>query len=386
MTRKAVTLWLLVLAMAATGLSISMARIKNGHAGQSSWAGPEAGPGAGPFADDAAGQAQAAQLDAFTGMPLGNGDEPAYLGIVVENSPAARPVSGVEDASLVYEVPAEGGITRFLALFSHAPRVAVGPVRSIRPYIIDLVSSHGAPVAFCGGSEAALAMIKQMKYPAVNELSKPAGFFRDSARHAPHNLYASPDALMKRIAGAGIAIDGARTGFVYGTVVAEVASRESSVVGAAGATGAAAPARVAGAASAGAADPARPARGVSARMGVNYTVSWEYAAESGAYIRSVNGRPDVDRSGEHTLAAENVVVVFAATKVLDAEGRLAVGLEGSGKAVVATRGSVIQARWERAAGEPLKLVAEAGGDVILRPGRTWVHVVDEYTRLDIVED
>ena len=38
-------------------------------------------------------------------------------GIMIENSPDARPQAGLLDAGVVYEAIAEGGITRFLAVY-----------------------------------------------------------------------------------------------------------------------------------------------------------------------------------------------------------------------------------------------------------------------------
>src|SRR5690606_27579265 len=57
--------------------------------------------------------------------------------VVIENSPDARPHSGLEQAGVVYEAIAEGGITRFLALYQEARPALIGPVRSLRPYFID---------------------------------------------------------------------------------------------------------------------------------------------------------------------------------------------------------------------------------------------------------
>jgi len=59
------------------------------------------------------------------------------LGIMVENHPDARPQSGLDKASIVYEAIAEGGITRFLALYGTNEAEKVGPVRSARTYYVD---------------------------------------------------------------------------------------------------------------------------------------------------------------------------------------------------------------------------------------------------------
>ena len=111
-----------------------------------------------------------------------------HLAVVVENAPAARPQTRLHEAALVYEVPVEGGITRFLAIYSRAPSGPVGPVRSLRSYLMDLAEAHDVPLVFCGGSPDSLAMVKQKSYPAINELNGGTGFYRDSARKMPHNL------------------------------------------------------------------------------------------------------------------------------------------------------------------------------------------------------
>lgn len=61
------------------------------------------------------------------------------LAVMIENSTDARPQSGLTSADIVYETVAEGGITRFMALFycNSLSDIQVGPVRSARTYFID---------------------------------------------------------------------------------------------------------------------------------------------------------------------------------------------------------------------------------------------------------
>src|SRR3989344_6763289 len=65
------------------------------------------------------------------------------LGIMVENSTEARPQSGLSAADIVYEAVAEGGITRFLAIFYCEDASYVGPVRAARIYCIKLLQEYG---------------------------------------------------------------------------------------------------------------------------------------------------------------------------------------------------------------------------------------------------
>ena len=61
--------------------------------------------------------------------------------IMVENTPDARPQSGLINADVVFEVVDEYGITRFVAVFSSYDSDLVGPVRSARPYYAEIARS-----------------------------------------------------------------------------------------------------------------------------------------------------------------------------------------------------------------------------------------------------
>lgn len=86
--------------------------------------------------------------------------------VMVENSPEARPQSGLKDAGVVFEAVAEGGITRFVALYQEAQPDLIGPVRSIRPYFVEWAAGFDAGLAHVGGSELALNMVKSGDYVA----------------------------------------------------------------------------------------------------------------------------------------------------------------------------------------------------------------------------
>lgn len=81
----------------------------------------------------------------LTGLPVEQPVLERPLAIMINNAPAARPQAGLSEADMVYEVLAEGGITRLVAFFqSHGGNVKIGPVRSIRPYLIELGETYGA--------------------------------------------------------------------------------------------------------------------------------------------------------------------------------------------------------------------------------------------------
>lgn len=83
------------------------------------------------------------------------------VAVMIENAPPARPQTGLTSADIVYEAVTEGGITRFMGIFSQTYPDKAGPVRSARSYFIDWLSEYDAFYAHAGGSPTALARISQ---------------------------------------------------------------------------------------------------------------------------------------------------------------------------------------------------------------------------------
>lgn len=110
-------------------------------------------------------------------------------GIMIENSPDARPQSALDQAGVVFEAIAEGGITRFLALFQEAQPNYIGPVRSARPYYVEWAKTFDAGYGHVGGSPDALALIKTLGVKDLDQFSNGDSYYRITTREAPHNVY-----------------------------------------------------------------------------------------------------------------------------------------------------------------------------------------------------
>lgn len=151
-------------------------------------------PGAGEPPADMPEEPQA-ELSPLTGLPMVSPGSPVT--VAIDNNPSARPQTGLNEADIVYEIPAEGGITRFLALFhSRSPEV-VGPVRSSRPYLALLAREWGAVFGHCGGDPELDRYINEWKVVDANEFRLGHLFWRDKTRSMPHNLYTSVENLRK---------------------------------------------------------------------------------------------------------------------------------------------------------------------------------------------
>jgi hypothetical protein len=109
--------------------------------------------------------------------------------IMIENSPSARPQSGLKDSGVVFEAIAEGGITRFLVLYQEQRPGLIGPVRSVRPYYVDWLASFDAAVAHIGGSANALKEVRNGQYKDIDQFFNAQAYWRATDRYAPHNVY-----------------------------------------------------------------------------------------------------------------------------------------------------------------------------------------------------
>ena len=274
------------------------------------------------------------------------------LAVMIDNLPAARPPSGLEEADLVYEAPAEGGVTRLMPVFYHQKPGKIGPVRSVRPYYITLAQEHQAIIVHCGGSQEALEQIKSQNIASIDELLGIRYFWRSTQRSEPHNLYSSSEML-------------------------EQAAKELKLQ-----KGVKLPARVF-------MNPdTSPAGGIpAASLSLDYgssssEVRYVYDPSQRMYLRFNGGSPHRDADSGRQLAAANVVVQYVSGRVLDAEGRLQLGVLGTGKAEIHTRGQKIEATWAKSSPAARTVFKDRQGqEVAFAPGTTWVQLVTPQVRV-----
>jgi len=284
------------------------------------------------------------------------------LAVVVDNSTGARPQSGLGDACVVYELPVEGGITRFLAFFLHADAATIGPVRSLRPYMLDLVMPLGAVVAHVGGSPATLAELAAERPTAmsIDELNKPQAFWRSSERRSPYNCFTSTS--LQRSASRSSGYEGTRltrttpAAFNFAPPGEKPALPQGQSVG-----------------------------GFTLHYTSAYRVTYDYDSSSGRWLRYVGGAAHKDAATGRQLGATTVVVLFVPTRVIagDPEGRLEMDLDGGGQAWVFCAGQSFRVRWGKSGRlNPITFQDGQGNPLTLPAGPVWVLVAPTGTPLD----
>jgi Protein of unknown function (DUF3048) N-terminal domain/Protein of unknown function (DUF3048) C-terminal domain len=147
----------------------------------------------------------------FTGEPMASPG--AVLAVKIDNIVNARPQTGLGRADIVYVLPVEGGLSRFLAVFSaHFPPV-VGPVRSARDDDLQLLRQFGRPAFAYSGAQPQLLPVVERARIVDLYTGRAGGYYRDDRRVAPYNLYARTRQLLAEARGASTARD---IGFRFG--------------------------------------------------------------------------------------------------------------------------------------------------------------------------
>lgn len=260
--------------------------------------------------------------------------------VMIENSPDARPQSGLNQAGVVFEAIAEGGITRFLTLWQEAQPDYVGPVRSVRPYYVDWLEGFDAAVAHVGGSPEALQKIKTDGAKDLDQFYNPGPYHRVSNRYAPHNMYTSLAGLIDLEKSKGWT-SSTFTGFP------RKAEKPSD---------------------------APTARTIDiAISGPLYNVHYDYDLASNSYKRSEGGKPHVDERSKAQISPK-VVIAIVLPYSIEGDGiHSSYGTIGSGKAFIFQDGNSVEGTWEKSSSKSQIIFKDAAGNPLpLNPGQTWI--------------
>jgi Protein of unknown function (DUF3048) N-terminal domain/Protein of unknown function (DUF3048) C-terminal domain len=261
---------------------------------------------------------------------------PALI-VKIDNASGARPQSGFNEADLVFEEIVNDSITRFAMVFQSGDTDPVGPIRSGRLQDVDLFTALDHPLfAWSGGNATVTNQINNSELVNIGP-SRAAVYHRTTDRPVPHNLYSNTKALYTRTPAFA---PPAKQQFKY---------------------------RASGASAAG-----TPNAGVSVKLD-SIDVRWDWNAAKGVYLRTMEGRPHMDRNSGQV--STNNVVVLAMEYAPGISGSPDAQTLGTGEAFVFTGGNYIHGTWTRNdIHDPFALVADDGTVIQLQPGRTFIEL------------
>lgn len=271
-------------------------------------------------------------------------DKLPVTGVMIENSPDARPQSGLKDAGVVFEAIAEGGITRFLALFQESKPDYVGPVRSVRPYYLSWLQGFDAPIAHVGGSAEALQIIKTTGIKDLDQFYNTGPYRRVSNRYAPHNMYTDLNKLIDLEKSKGWT-SSTFNGF----------TRKDKE----------APA------------PTPTAKSIDIVIsGYLYNVHYDYDAATNTYKRVLAGKPHNDERSGTQLSPKVAIAMVVPYSLASDRLHSVYQTIGSGKAFIFQDGVVTEGIWEKQDAKSQIKFGDANGKAIsLNPGQTWITAV-----------
>ncbi len=288
----------------------------------------------------------------LTDLPAPGGKVPQRPALLVKigNEPnGARPQSGLNEADIVYDTPAEGFIMRYMAVYQCTNASMIGPDRSLRWVDYHLAGQFGSPIlAFAGGINPNLQAVQALPWlHNVNllDFSSPVGV-RTTNRVPPDNLYTSTQAL-------------------YGlfpkdhTPPAPVFTYTSSLP-----------------------KGAKPLSAAALNFSVGTDVVWHWNAAGKDWLHTYANSPDVDALTNQQVSATNVVVEIVHytfgpyPESPGGTGDVESQTTGSGQGYVLRGGHYLPVTWHRASDSATTTFTDAAGNTVgLAPGRTWVELM-----------
>lgn len=276
------------------------------------------------------------------------------VAVMIDNASPARPQSGLQSASVVYETLVEGGITRFMAIFDHGDISQIGPVRSARPYFLDWLAEYDAAYAHAGGSPEALGNIIKNRIHDINGIGNAAkAFYRDKTRPAPHNLYTSSKAMYVTTVANKLKISDV-------DIISWQFALPTDIL---------------------------PATTTTAnKVKLNFSgnaksseVSYAYDSASQTYLRSQAGVSQEDRLTKAQIKVKNLIIQTISNNITVGEkGRLTMKVTGTGKAKIFQNSKVFDATWTKTDANSRTVFTLADGtEVKFQPGNFWIEALPE---------
>jgi len=270
------------------------------------------------------------------------------VAVVIENyTPIRKQQVGIEGAAIVYESPAEGGITRLLALYDGDPVDVIGPVRSARPYFIAWASEYRAGFAHVGGSAEAMNNLKtNYRVLNIDEFADSKTIWRNYTYEAPHNAFTSTNKLLARLD---------KEKYYHPLKTKRFPFKDADEIS-----------------------------GDIKTITIDFSLTPYFVK----YIFDPTTKTYTRYNGEvlhHNIKPSNILVQFVDTEVLDAEGRLRIQTNGTGKALIFRDGKVIEGTWEKDSSinsddqdmsqSWTKFFDKDGKEIELNKGQIWIEVV-----------
>ncbi len=270
--------------------------------------------------------------------------------VSVENHKDARPQWGITTADIVWEMEAEGGITRMLLMYADASRLPdkIGPTRSARHYFVELVEGFDAIFVHFGGSPQAYNALDNHGTDHIDGMTDGNTFSRDNSRNvsSEHRAYTTKDKVVAAIENKD-----------FRTTLEEEYLEPFKFNSTA----------------------KKLSDGDCTEMVVDFsnyaTYTYTYNAEDNLYYSSLNGNAFKDSNGNQQNFTNLLICYVDKSSLGDSKGRISLDLsEGNG--VYVSNGTYQKITWEKGDySDMMKFYDADGNELALNTGRTYIGLV-----------
>lgn len=330
----------------------------------------------------------------YTGKEKAAWETRRPLAVMIENTPDARPQSGLLRADIVFEAMAEGGVTRFMAMYycdAQRDDVTLAPIRSAREVFFNLASGFNRPLyTHVGGANTpgpadALGQIADAGWNGQNDLNQFSlgypTFVRDYNRlgegkeiATEHTMVTSTEKLWAV---------GTKRGWtnMSPSTTKVVKGVKTAVPGTEWSAGYVPWSFQDGTASMGSTNK------ISYEFWDGYKeygVQWDYDAATNSYKRTLAGAPHIDLESQKQIIAKNAVVLFADEKgPIDEKKHMLYTISGAtGDALVFQNGAVVKAKWSKKDRQSQLLFSDdKGKPLTFVRGPIWISVIAKKTTI-----
>jgi len=282
---------------------------------------------------------------------------------VINNSGAALPQSGVGSADIIYEVLAEGDVTRLVGIFQSYIPDKIGPMRSARDYFIDFALNHDALFIHHGSSPGGYSRINTLRITNLDGMAlEGTVFWRDrtypdwavntGTRPLEHSSYTGNERLFNHLENRSIRDYWNYDSYDFGFDFTWPFTRPGEI------------------------DP---------EGGQAYTIFVPFSAlyfrrfifdhETGLYMAENRQGSHMDAETGEPVGVTTVLIQFTNMRVIDGVGRRTVDTVGSGPGYMVVSGRYVPVSWVKEShASPTRWYDQHGAPLELEPGRVWICV------------
>lgn len=281
------------------------------------------------------------------------------IAVMINNNHQAWPHAGLQDSYINYEIIAEGGISRIMAVFKDQDTAKIGSVRSARPYYLDYALENDAIYVHYGWSDDAKKDINTLGVDNINGLTASSVFWRDTTlkKASEHTAFTSMEKIKEYAKDNGYMRD-TNKDLLLNYSVDEININKK--------------------------EDAQKADKIYIKYSYYTDTTYEYDEENKVYKRSMSGTAHVDAITGNQYTAKNIIIIPMKNYSYDSYGRQKLENIGSGEGYFITNGYAVPITWEKESRTKQTVYRYKNGkEIKVNDGNTWIQIQPEGETLTI---